>query len=435
MAKDGGPRVGWYRDPSGRHELRRWDGDGWSEWVIDGGRRHFDDLDGCGGPPRTELVPIDGTAGRIRRPRRRGGSSGARSSTGGARAVPSSAPVLVAGRDTARGLTIGLVTAVVAASVAWAVVSLVPLASLAGAAPGGRSLSFRYALAALAFEAVVAVGLVVAARGHAPSPLRPPTRFASEDLLRGGIAFLIALFAASFVAQTALTTSWTSLVVRADALLPLHAVLVVLVAPVLEERLFRGLLLGGLRDRFGPVVGVLGAAVINGAAMTWMGLAGGSTGVAFAAAAAGGVYGWFAHTNEDLKAPMLGHAFLALWLLVGSFQVTPRRLRASAYSLISMRWLRAMRRASSTTKPSFARRAAASAMWIPPSWWAVINVIHRAAASSPRRSPSWRNWSAVAIPGMRPTATAMPIHPMALPSVDSLASSQLRSVDSIRPIS
>jgi membrane protease YdiL (CAAX protease family) len=320
MAKDGGPKAGWYRDPSGRHELRRWDGDGWSEWVIDGGRRHFDDLDGCGGPPRTELVSIDGTGGRSRRSRRGRGTDAHRSVTGNAKATPSTAPVLIAGKDTARGLTIGLVTTAVAAAAAWVVVSLVPLSFLAGAAPGGRPLSFRFALAALAFEAVVATGLVVAARGHAPSPLRPPTRFASEDLLRGGIAFLIALFAASFVSQTALTTSWTSLVVRADALLPLHAVLVVLVAPVLEERLFRGLLLGGLRDRFGPVVGVIGAAVINGLALTWMGFAGGSTGVAFAAAAAGGVYGWFAHTNEDLKAPMLGHAFLALWVLVGSFR-------------------------------------------------------------------------------------------------------------------
>jgi membrane protease YdiL (CAAX protease family) len=199
------------------------------------------------------------------------------------------------------------------------VVSFVPLQTLVDVAPDLRPLALRLTLAALAFEAVLAVGLVVAARGHAPNPLRPPTRFTSEDLLRGAIGFLIALFAASFVSQAASATSWSSLAVEVDPLLAVEAILLVLVAPVVEERMFRGLLLGGRRDRFGPVVGVLGAAAIGGAAWTWAGLAGGSTGLALATAAAGGVYGWFAHTTNDLKSPMLAHGFLALWVLVGRF--------------------------------------------------------------------------------------------------------------------
>jgi membrane protease YdiL (CAAX protease family) len=227
--------------------------------------------------------------------------------------------VLVAGRDTGRGLTIGLITTALAAAAGWAVVELAPLQALEGAGPNARPIALRFSLAALAFEVVVAIGLVVAARGRAPSPLRPPTRFTSEDLLRGGIAFLIALFAASFVSQTANSTSWSSLNINTDAVFPLEAILLVLVAPVLEERLFRGLLLAGLRDRFGPVAGVIGAGVIGGAALTWTAIAGGTTGVALATAAAGGVYGWFAHTTDDLKAPMLGHAFLALWVLVSRF--------------------------------------------------------------------------------------------------------------------
>jgi membrane protease YdiL (CAAX protease family) len=325
MATGGGPRAGWYRDPSGRHELRKWDGDGWSEWVIDGGRRHFDDLDGCGGPPRGELIPIDGGGGRSRLGRRRGGASAPRSSgsrargTGAAAGPSAAAPVLVAGQDTARGLRIGLVTTAIAAAAAWAVVELVPLSALVDVAPRLRPVALRFTLAALAFEVVLAVGLVVAARGRAPNPLRPPTHVTSEDLLRGGIGFLIALFAASFVSQAAATTSWSSLAVETDALLPVETLLVLLVAPVLEERMFRGLLLAGLRDRFGPVVGVIAAAVIGGAAVTWAGFAGGTTGLALATAAAGGVYGWFAHTTNDLKAPMLAHAFLALWVLVGRF--------------------------------------------------------------------------------------------------------------------
>jgi membrane protease YdiL (CAAX protease family) len=326
VAKGDGPRAGWYRDPTGRHELRRWDGDGWSEWVIDGGRRHFDDIDGCGGPPRGELIPIDGGrggGGRLRRRRgQSGGAAGARARRGpaarGAGTRPP-APLLVGGKDTNRALTVGLLTTAAASAAGWAVVSLVSVQALRDAVPSVRPVTLRFTLAALAFHAVIAVGLVVAARGRAAMPLKPPTAFGSEDLLRGGIGFLLALFAASFVTQTSRPLGWSTLAIEGDAVLPVEAILLLLVAPVLQERLFRGLLLSGLRDRFGPVVGVLGAAAIAGAALTWMGLEGGYTGVALAAIAAGGVFGWFAHTTEDLHAPMLGHAFLALWTLVDRF--------------------------------------------------------------------------------------------------------------------
>jgi hypothetical protein len=36
------PVAGWYPDPSTRHELRYWDGRGWSEHVMDGGSRTVD---------------------------------------------------------------------------------------------------------------------------------------------------------------------------------------------------------------------------------------------------------------------------------------------------------------------------------------------------------------------------------------------------------
>ncbi len=36
------PPAGWYRDPSGRHERRYWDGKGWSEHVSDQDVRSLD---------------------------------------------------------------------------------------------------------------------------------------------------------------------------------------------------------------------------------------------------------------------------------------------------------------------------------------------------------------------------------------------------------
>ncbi|MGA2522035.1 MAG: PH domain-containing protein, partial [Acidimicrobiales bacterium] len=36
--------AGWYRDPGGRHELRFWDGSGWSDHVSDAGRTAVDPL-------------------------------------------------------------------------------------------------------------------------------------------------------------------------------------------------------------------------------------------------------------------------------------------------------------------------------------------------------------------------------------------------------
>lgn len=36
------PPAGWYADPGRRHELRFWDGKGWTEHVSDGGERGID---------------------------------------------------------------------------------------------------------------------------------------------------------------------------------------------------------------------------------------------------------------------------------------------------------------------------------------------------------------------------------------------------------
>ncbi|MGH8972252.1 MAG: RDD family protein [Acidimicrobiia bacterium] len=45
------PVAGWYRDPSGRFELRYWDGRGWSEHVASYGAMYVD-------PPRPTSTPV-----------------------------------------------------------------------------------------------------------------------------------------------------------------------------------------------------------------------------------------------------------------------------------------------------------------------------------------------------------------------------------------
>ena len=334
------PRRGWYRDPTGRHELRRWDGDGWSEWVIDGTRRHFDDIDGCGGPPRGELISIDGAGGgggrgalhRLRPgkgtrstagpTRERAGRVRRAGAAGGNSAL---APQAVgAGLEVGRRLALGLAVAFAASAVAYAIVTLVEgdLDVFDPIVPSLlRRLVLPFAMASLAFHVLVVAGLLMARRGNrsGPHPLRPPTRFAGEDLLRGGIAFLLALFASSFVTSAGRQTGvrWVDIPLRLDALAAVEVLLLVVVGPVLQERLFRGLLLVALRDRFGPVLGVLGQAAIAGAALGWQAAPGGRGITALAVFAASAVFGWFAHAMEDLRPGMLGHAALALWAVVG----------------------------------------------------------------------------------------------------------------------
>ena len=42
-----GPLPGWFDDPSGRHEIRYWDGRRWTRHVSDHGRRSVDPTAGA----------------------------------------------------------------------------------------------------------------------------------------------------------------------------------------------------------------------------------------------------------------------------------------------------------------------------------------------------------------------------------------------------
>lgn len=43
--------AGWYPDPSGAHELRHWDGSGWTDQVRDEGNPSFDVVPPAAPPP------------------------------------------------------------------------------------------------------------------------------------------------------------------------------------------------------------------------------------------------------------------------------------------------------------------------------------------------------------------------------------------------
>jgi membrane protease YdiL (CAAX protease family) len=307
----GEPKAGWYRDPTGRHDLRRWDGDGWSEWVMDATRRSFDDIDGCGGPPAGDPVRVSGGGGggRRRQALRPWGGQGRRPATG----IP-----LVEGVDAARALRLGLLTVAAATAVAVAIVLVSQrdiLEALLSDDPVDtlRRFAGPLVLAGAAFEAVLAIGLVLITRANPLAALRGVSR---DDLLRGGITFLLALFA------------WTFFVSAIDGgggrhwwpaaigwLFLLEVVLTAVVAPLIEERLFRGFLLAGLRDRFGPVVGVLGQAAIYGVAHVWALRDASRPATVVGMAAVGAVFGWMAHTSNDLKPVIVGHVMFGSWVL------------------------------------------------------------------------------------------------------------------------
>jgi membrane protease YdiL (CAAX protease family) len=310
----GGPKPGWYRDPTGRHDLRRWDGDGWSEWVMDASRRHFDDVDGCGGPPQGERVDVDGGGGRrVRAPRSSRPPRGARAPN-----PPAALPLAVPGVAVGRAFGWAMATVAVATAAALAIVAFAPPDVVSALLSRDPMTTLRrhagpLVIAGAAFEAVLVAGFVLITRSSPRVRFRGISR---EEVLRGFITFLLALFAWTFFVGAIDGTSgrhwWPAAV---GGLFLAEVVLTVVVAPVVEERVFRGFLLVGLRDRFGPVLGVLGQAAIYGAANAWALRDASRPGTVIGMAAVGAVFGWMAHTAGDLKPVMIGHAMFGAWVV------------------------------------------------------------------------------------------------------------------------
>ncbi len=260
---------------------------------MDASRRSFDDIEGCGGAPPGDPVVAEGRGfGRSGG----GRSSGPRRSVG----VP-----LDAGRASKRELTLGLVTATVAAGVGYAVVEVV------GASQMNRA--DAVIVAAVAFQAVLAVGFVVIARANPFTDLRGLSR---DDLVRGLVAFLLALFAWTFVVSAIdgglLARSAAGI---APGLLVAEVVVAVVLAPVLEERLFRGVLLGALRARWGPVVAVLGQAALFGLVRGWAGDVTSRPATVIGFGVVGAALGWMAHATDDLRPVIAGRAMFGAWIL------------------------------------------------------------------------------------------------------------------------
>lgn len=314
-------KSGWYRDPTGRHELRRWDGDGWSEWVIDAGRRNFDDIDGCGGPPQGEMVAVDEQPSLAKRVRGVGGGAGRASP----RTTAGSGDTLLPVPEEAWSLVApAVVTAVVAGLAAWVVIEL----GERGAFPAlgdspldelVRQILLPVVAATAVFEALVALGLLRiahragAAAGGAWRTMRTVTR---EEILRGLIAFLMALFARTVVIETfAGPFAGAVRPIGPLWLFAVEAVLLLAVAPVVEERLFRGVVFVGLRHRFGPVQAVLGSAAVYGVATSWAGITTTAPTAALAGLAVGAVFAWFVHAGHDLRPVVVAHFLLNFWFL------------------------------------------------------------------------------------------------------------------------
>jgi membrane protease YdiL (CAAX protease family) len=294
---------------------------------MDGGRRHFDDIDGAGGPPVGDLVAFDGGRSGGRRGsgggrRRRSGGSriggGGAGATGPSGGAPGSALPLASG-DLGRGLLLGLVTVVAAAAVALVAILAAqhdvvealltddPFATL-------REFAAPIVIAGAAFEAVLALGLVVTLRANPFVVLRGIT---GQELFRGFLTFLLALVAWQFAVRAidgpfAGGHWWPAAV---GWLFVLEVVLGVVVAPILEERLFRGLLLAGLRPRFGPVVAVLLQAAIYGLAHVWALRDASRPATVVGMIAVGAVFGWMANATEDLRPVVVGHAMFGAWVM------------------------------------------------------------------------------------------------------------------------
>src|SRR4051794_3379509 len=63
--------AGWHKDPSGRHELRFWDGDRWTEHVVDEGFPGLDHPTRSGrapggvAPPTAPALPVTARAAAL----------------------------------------------------------------------------------------------------------------------------------------------------------------------------------------------------------------------------------------------------------------------------------------------------------------------------------------------------------------------------------
>jgi len=181
----------------------------------------------------------------------------------------------------------------------------------------GERYRLQFVVAIVVFEAIVLAGATVLyrrtqQRGSAWPALR---RMGTDGVLRGVIAFLLALFARTFVLS--LVAGPFGLGLRPIGpwwVFAIEAVTLLVVAPVVEERVFRGVLLAGLRRGSRPVVAVLGQAAIYGVALSWT--SGSRPAAALGMMAVGAVFGWFVHVTDDLRPVIVGHVFLNSWFLL-----------------------------------------------------------------------------------------------------------------------
>ncbi|MGH9182125.1 MAG: CPBP family glutamic-type intramembrane protease, partial [Acidimicrobiales bacterium] len=259
LAGEDGRRPDWYADPCGRHALRYWDGQGWTERVSDAGR------------PGVDPVDLD-LAGWLE-------------SRGGDRRSPW--PRHVAASAVGVGVTAVVLGAVMA-----------PVAEGHGAGPVA-SLSL---VAAILYGILLAYCSVVGRYYGSERGLRFDfgLTFSIRDLgwglvlsLGARLVAVVATLPLALVDEDLVAPDTTAFdgFDRSIGLLVALSVVAVLLAPVLEELFFRGVVQRSLEAATGPVAAVAVASALFGLAHLGLDLGPANVGVVVATGSAGVVLG------------------------------------------------------------------------------------------------------------------------------------------------
>lgn len=266
----------WYRDPLGRHDLRYWDGRAWTEQVSDGGR------------PGTDAAELD-RAGELAE---RGGD---RRAPWPRWVAPAALAVAVVASVAGGGLGLladragasPVVTIAVAAGALYATLGGFSwlVARRCGTGAGAAAdFAVRWRWGDIGWGFVVSLGARVAAVA-----VTVPLALLDEDLV-------------------GTNTQSFELVDGDVALLVVLTLVALVVAPVLEELFFRGLLQRSLEAAMPAWVAIAVTSALFGLAHFSIDLGPGNVGVVAATAAAGAVFGLTVVVTRRLGRAMAAHA-------------------------------------------------------------------------------------------------------------------------------
>lgn len=184
------------------------------------------------------------------------------------------------------------------------------------------------AAAFLAFWAAAVAATVWASRRFASGDLREDTGLRSQpiDMTTGVVVALAVVLVHGIVIRLIAETVIGGLgprsgfvtppFVQSDALVLLTLVLTAMIGPLAEELFFRGLVQPAIASRFGPVVAIIGQALVAGAVHANPGLGEHTLSVVAASAAAALVYGIARQATGRLGPGLVGHSLYEVLVVV-----------------------------------------------------------------------------------------------------------------------